>query len=161
MTIKAKSSELHLLTKYEIMKPSVCFYFNKQSFTLQNRRSLKKFISTIFVMEGVGLEEIRYVFSSDRELLKINKEFLGHVFLTDIITFDLSESKKGKTAEVYISIDRIRENSKLFRVSFKHEIHRVIFHGVLHICGYRDKTKTDKAKMTEKENNYLKDYFKN
>ena len=159
MNAKAKSSELHLLTKYEIMKPPVCFYFNGQSFKLQNRQALKKFISAIFIMEGVPLKDITYVFCSDKELLGINKEFLGHDLLTDIITFDLSREKSGITAEIYISIDRVKKNSKLFKVSFKNELHRVIFHGALHLCGHKDKSKKERMKMGKKEEVYLERYF--
>ncbi|HLF45685.1 MAG TPA: rRNA maturation RNase YbeY [Chitinophagaceae bacterium] len=139
--------------------PPVYFFFNKQSFSLPNRRTLKSFIISMFKKENVLLGEIRYVFCSDKELLRLNKQFLNHDYLTDIITFDFSNDKIKKLAEVYISIDRVRDNSKIFQVSFSQEIHRVIFHGVLHLCGYSDKSKKEKAKMTEKENFYLKKYF--
>lgn len=159
MTSKAKSSELHLLTNYEIMKPPVCFYFNRQSFNLRNRRGLKKFISAIFVKEGVPLRSITYVFCSDKELLRINKEFLSHDFLTDIITFDFSTDRNEITAEIYISIDRVKENSRIFKVSFRNELHRIIFHGALHLCGYMDKRKKEKIEMRSKEESYLKKYL--
>jgi rRNA maturation RNase YbeY len=161
MTIKAKSPELHLLTKYEIMirNPPVYFHFNKQSFSLQNRRALKMFILSIFKREGFFLEEIRYVFCSDKDLLKINKEFLKHDFLTDIITFDFSKERHRIVAEIYISIDRVKENSALFNISFKKELHRVIFHGILHLCGHKDNNRTEKNKMRLKEQFYLEIYF--
>lgn len=161
MKTKAKSSELHLLTKYEIMsrRSIVRFYNNGQSFNLRYRQRLKKHISTIFQNEAVALLEIKYIFCSDKELLIINKEFLKHNFLTDIITFELSNGKGGINGEVYISIDRVKENATLFKSSFKNELHRVIFHGALHLCGYRDKTRREKMEMTEMENFYLNKYF--
>lgn len=138
----------------------VYFFFNKQKFNFKRRTELKKFIFKLFKKEGFYLEEIRFVFCSDKELLKINTEFLNHRFLTDIITFDLSSSKGMVNAEVYISIDRVRENSRIYQVSFKQELHRVIFHGALHLCGFRDKSRRDKGEMTAKEDYYLKKYFK-
>lgn len=84
---------------------------------------------------------------------------MNHDFYTDIITFDLSEAE-DIIAEIYISIDRVRDNAKALRTSFKSEIHRVIFHGALHLCGFGDKTKGEKAEMREKEDFYLLKYFK-
>jgi len=81
-----------------------------------------------------------------------------HDFYTDIITFDLSESR-AIIAEIYISIDRVKDNSISLGTSFKSELHRVIFHGALHLCGFRDKTKEEKGKMREKEDFFLKKYF--
>lgn len=161
MNTKAKSSELHLLTKYEIMsrRSLVSFSNNGQIFSLRNRKNLKKYISGIFKREGVSLLEINYIFCSDKELLNINKEFLNHDFLTDIITFEQSNDNNSISGEIYISIDRVKENSSFYKVSFTSELHRVIFHGVLHLCGYKDKTRKEKRRMTEMENFYLKKYF--
>lgn len=161
MNTKAKSSELHLLTKYEIMnrRPSVYFFNNGQNFSLRNRQSLKRFISKLFKKEGIPLFEIKYIFCSDKELLAINNEFLGHDFLTDIITFDLSNKNSRVFGEIYISIDRVKENAKLFNTSFKNELHRMIFHGALHLCGYKDKGKKGKIEMRRKEDVYLEMYF--
>ncbi len=161
MNSKAKSSELHLLTKYEIMsrRSMVSFNNNGQTFSLRNRKILKKYISEIFRREGVSLWEVNYVFCSDKELLHINKEFLKHDFLTDIITFELPNDHNGISGEIYIGIDRVRENSSFYKVSFDNELHRVIFHGALHLCGYKDKTRKEKRQMTEMEDFYLKKYF--
>ena len=98
------------------------------------------------------------IFCSDAYLLQINEDFLGHSDLTDIITFDLSDEQES-SAEIYISIDRIRENAKSFGVSVENELHRVIFHGVLHLCGYKDKKPGDIKAIRLKEDEYLQSYF--
>ena len=103
---------------------------------------------------------LNYIFCSDKELLRINQEFLGHDFYTDIVTFELSETPGKIQGEIYISIDRVKENAKKLGVSFKSELHRVIFHGALHLCGYGDKTKSEKEEMRETEDYYLELYFK-
>lgn len=105
-------------------------------------------------MEKKSLAHISYIFCSDDYLLKINQEYLQHDFYTDIITFDLTE-ENGIIGEVYISVDRIKENAKKYSSSFLVESHRVIFHGALHLCNYEDKTKANKLIMTKKEDYYL------
>ena len=90
-------------------------------------------------------------------MLEINRTYLKHDYLTDIITFDLSEGP-STTAEVYISVDRVKENARNNKVSFKNELHRVIFHGALHLCGYKDKKKKEIAVMRQKEDQYLSKY---
>jgi rRNA maturation RNase YbeY len=103
-----------------------------------------------------------YVFCSDEFLLQINKDYLKHDYYTDIISFDLSLSKNSPIiGEIYISVDTIRVNAKRFETTNQQELHRVIFHGALHMCGYKDKTKKDQALMTIKEDEYLSLYFKN
>lgn len=132
----------------------VYFFFEKKGFSLENRSVLKNFICSLFKKEKTALESINYIFCSDKKLLEINKTYLKHDFYTDIISFDLSPGPQ-KVAEIYISIDRVRENAKELGVSFKNELHRVIFHGALHICGYKDKNKKDRETMRAKENKYL------
>ncbi len=90
--------------------------------------------------------------------MEINKHFLNLNYYTDIITFDLSDPDYI-FAEIYISIDRVKDNAKIFNTSFKSELHRVIFHGVLHLCGYKDKSKPEKEKMRAKEDFYLTNYY--
>lgn len=138
-------------------KSKVCFFFQGVKPSLTNRTKLKRYIQSIFKKEGKELESINYIFCTDKTVLEINRQFLLHDFYTDIITFDLSESN-AITAEVYISIDRAKENAAQIGVSIKSELHRVIFHGVLHLCGYKDKSKEEKEKMREKEEYYLKHY---
>ena len=136
----------------------VNFFFDGILFTLPNRRKLKEFIEFIFERENATLESVNYIFCSDRKLLKINQEYLKHNYLTDIITFDLSE-RKSIIAEIYISTERVRENAIDHQVSFKEELHRVIFHGALHLCGYKDKTRPASREMRAGENYYLRKYL--
>lgn len=138
-------------------KSKVCFFFQDVKFSLSNRSELKGFIQQIFRNEGKKTGSLNIVFCTDKALLKINSKFLGHDFYTDIITFDLSDNTLFQ-AEMYLSIDRIRDNARKIGVSFKSEIHRVIFHGVLHLCGYKDKTRLEKIKIRKREDLYLKKY---
>jgi len=103
--------------------------------------------------------DLTYIFCNDEYLLEKNQEFLNHDTLTDIITFDLSEDDLELVSEIYISVDRIAENAGTFSISYETELHRVIFHGALHLCGFKDKKKEDKALMTEMENDSLNRYF--
>ena len=132
-------------------------YLLKKDIHLPRRKELKLFIKTIFKKEHTCPEKIDFIFCNDPFLLKINLEFLQHNYYTDIITFDLSDSNRV-TAEIYISIDRVRENAKSFKTSIISEIHRVMFHGVLHLCGYDDTFPGQKAIMKKKEDYYLKLY---
>ena len=136
----------------------VFFFFEHKKFSLEKRTVLKDFIESLFKREKKKLSSINYVFCSDKKLLEINRQFLSHDFYTDIITFDLSESDSTQ-AEIYISIDRVKDNAKSFGTSFKSELHRVIFHGALHLCGYRDKTNKERKEMRAKEIFYLSKYL--
>jgi probable rRNA maturation factor len=132
----------------------VYFFFNTVRLNLNNRAQLKKQIEAIFREERKPLQSINYVFCSDSELLRINQEYLGHDYYTDIITFDLSEGPKI-CAEIYISVDRVKENAVDTRNFFKTELQRVMYHGALHLCGYSDKTQSAKRLMRKKEDHYL------
>jgi len=135
------------------------FYF-QQTATLRSRRKLKSFLADLVRKEKKQLDELSIVFCSDEYLLNINREHLAHDYYTDIITFDLSASREaGIAGELYISIDRVKDNSKQFGSTFTQELHRVIFHGLLHLCGYKDKKQSDIAMMRKKEAHYLKRYF--
>jgi len=139
--------------------PTVLFSYADVRATFFHKTQLKCFIPEIFKMENILLEKLQYVFCSDQYLLRINKQFLQHDNLTDIITFDLSESlstKVGCIGEIYISVDRVKENAKDLGIVFQEEIQRVIFHGALHLCGYKDKKKSEIEKMRYKENVYLR-----
>jgi probable rRNA maturation factor len=140
-------------------KSKVCFFSEYKKFSLENRVALKLFIESIFKIEKRSLSSINYIFCSDKRLLEINQQFLKHDYYTDIITFDLSDTN-SIYAEVYISIERVKENAKSLGSSFKSELHRVIFHGALHLCGFRDKTETEKKEMRKKEDFYLSRYIK-
>ena len=129
---------------------------------LKNRKPLKLFINKLFTIEKKTLESLNIIFCSDEYLLIINQQHLKHNFYTDIVTFDLSESKISPTiGELYISIDRVKDNAKKLNVAVTEELHRVIFHGSLHLCGFKDKTASDIKTMRFKEEEYLYLYFKN
>ena len=127
--------------------------------SLKNTYDLKLFIESIFRKEKRGLSSINYIFCSDKAILEINKKYLNHDFYTDVITFNLSPSNKPITAEVYISVERVRDNAKKLRVSIKLELHRVLFHAALHLCGYNDKKKKDVEIMRKAEDMLLIQYF--
>ena len=137
----------------------VQFYFFDRKPPLKERTRLKLFIEKLFKLEKRNLGNLSYIFCSDEHLLGINNDFLKHDFYTDVITFDLSSSKIEIEGEVYLSVDRIEDNARQFGVSFKEELHRVIFHGALHLCGYKDKKRSDILLMREKEGSCLKMYF--
>ena len=136
----------------------VQFYFLDRNPALKERTRLKLFIEKLFTSEKMKLGNLSYIFCSDEHLLTINNDFLKHDFYTDVITFDLSSSKNEIEGEVYLSVDRIKDNAKQLGVSFKEELHRVMFHGALHLCGYKDKKKEEALIMRSKENKYLKRY---
>lgn len=126
---------------------------------LKNRTKLKQFILFLCKKEKRIVGEIAFVFCSDDYLLNINQHYLHHDTYTDIISFDYTEHNGPLAGEIYISGERVKENALNIGVSFAHELHRVIFHGVLHLCGYKDKLKADKTLMREKEDFYLREYF--
>ncbi|MBS1919803.1 MAG: rRNA maturation RNase YbeY [Bacteroidetes bacterium] len=134
------------------------FYSTKKFQYPRNSLLLKKFIEKIFILEGVHLKNLNYVFCDDKELLAINVQYLDHNYYTDIITFVLSEKTELIQGESYISIDRVKENSDSMNIPFGKELLRVMFHGALHLCGYNDKTKEDALLMRKKEDFYLSLY---
>lgn len=138
----------------------VQFFFIERNITLRNRSKLKGFINSIFKRNKLKLGHLNYVFCSDDYLLQINKAHLKHDFYTDIITFDLSSTKEYVDGEIYISTDRVRDNASMLKTTITEELHRVIFHGALHLCGYKDKTADQAKQMRAAENNHLKLYFK-
>jgi len=142
----------------EIQDSKVHFYFLNQVPSLKNRNHLKSFIEKLSKLHKKEIESLNVIFCSDEYLLEINRNHLNHDFYTDIITFDLSESKLIQ-GEIYISTERVKENAKTFNTSFKEEIHRVIFHGVLHLCGFKDKTQKDAGLMRLEEQKALDLYF--
>lgn len=137
----------------------VNFFSEDVKSNIKCKKALKDFIELIFESEKKSLESINYIFCTDKMLRKISKEYLNHDYFTDIITFNLSKPRKPIVSEVYISIDRIKENAKDFGVTYKSELHRILFHGALHLCGYSDKTQSDKILMREKEDFYLIKFF--
>ena len=141
--------------------PHTIFFNNAdKSTSLRSRTELKTFINKQCLKEGVHIKTLQYVFCSDTFLLDINKRFLNHNFYTDIISFDLSEQKGSLIGDVYISIDRVKENAKTEGNLYTHELLRVIFHGALHFCGYKDKKPADQKTMRSMEDKWLKAYLK-
>lgn len=129
--------------------------FNYESdFQIENEALLSSWISLMIETEGFKLEEINYIFCDDNYLHKINVEFLNHDTLTDIISFDYSVGKILQ-GDIYISVERVKENAKEFKQTFSDELHRVMIHGVLHYCGYKDKLESELVEMRRKENLYL------
>ena len=137
-------------------------FFNNadRATSLGFRTKLKSFINKQCLKEGIRIETLHYVFCSDDFVLDINKRFLNHNFYTDIISFDLSEQNGSLIGDVYISIDRVKENAKTEGNLYTHELLRVIFHGALHFCGYKDKKPADQKTMRSMEDKWLKAYLK-
>jgi len=129
------------------------FHFEKEV-DISDTESIGKWIADLISNESYRLDTINYIFCSDEDLLKRNIEFLNHDTLTDIISFDYTIGKLI-SGDIFISVDRVSENAKEFGVSFLEELHRVMAHGVLHYCGYKDKTTEDKLEMRRKEDYYL------
>ncbi|HEV8285539.1 MAG TPA: rRNA maturation RNase YbeY [Chitinophagaceae bacterium] len=140
-------------------KPPIYFVFNDVTPILRNRKKLKGFINRLFQKEGKRINHLNYIFCSDQALLQINWKYLNHDFYTDVISFNLSHMQSQIIAEVYISLDRVKENAKIFKTTIQDELHRVIFHGTLHLCGYKDKTQKEIKIMRDKENELLQNYF--
>ena len=129
--------------------------FNSETtFTLDNETKTSKWIQSIIESEGFEVLEINYVFCDDIYLNKINVEFLNHDTFTDIISFDYSLGNQIG-GDIYISVERVRENAENFNVTFENELHRVFIHGVLHYMGFKDKTEKDKTEMRNKEESCL------
>ena len=128
---------------------------------LKDKRKLSTFLDALVHqhLEGIKKISLNYIFCTDEHLLSMNQQFLDHDTFTDIITFDLSENDQQVIGEIYISVDRIKENATKFKIAFDHELHRVIFHGALHLCGFADKKPADKKEMTAQEDACLKSYF--
>jgi len=142
------------------MSMSISFNKADKNATLANRAALKAFIEKAIKKEGLHIETLQYIFCSDKYILGINKSYLQHDYYTDIISFDLSETRGKLIGEVYISIDRVKDNAKTHKTSLKEELLRVIFHGALHFCGYKDKKPADIKKMRAQEDKWLKSYLK-
>jgi len=129
--------------------------FNYETdFSLSNESILSDWIRNVIQLEGYSVEEINYIFCDDEYLHKLNVEFLNHDTLTDVISFDYSVGKIIQ-GDIFISVDRVKDNAMDFQVSFFQELHRVMVHGILHYCGYKDKNPDDERLMRLKENHYL------
>ncbi|HET8884973.1 MAG TPA: rRNA maturation RNase YbeY [Salinimicrobium sp.] len=125
-------------------------FFAENSFVFKNEKNYEDWLRRVIVSEGKELEEINYIFCDDEYLLEINQKYLDHDTFTDIISFDYSVGKILQ-GEIYISTERVSENAQEFGVSFEEELKRVMVHGILHLCGYKDKTTEEESEMRQKE----------
>lgn len=131
-------------------------FFNEDvEFKVPNPRKTKLWLKNIIESEGFGLNQINYIFCSDEYLLSINQQYLNHDFYTDIITFDNSDEEQTIEGDIFISIDRIKENAEQLSKVFYEELLRVLVHGVLHLVGYDDHEDKDELLMREKEDSYI------
>lgn len=137
------------------MPSSISFFNADVSYVLRSKNGIRLWLSDVIKKEGFRTGELSIILCSDEYLFKMNVQYLKHKTYTDIITFDQSESKGEVSGELYLSIDRIKDNAKTLNINLIDELHRVIVHGTLHLCGYGDKDPKSKLKMTRKENFYL------
>ncbi len=131
------------------------FFFEETEPFSFHQKQLKEYINTLIIKELSSVGDISVILCSDNYLLDINKQYLNHDYYTDIITFDYEEDNVI-SGDLFISVDRITENASNFDIDFVVELCRVVFHGILHLIGYNDKTDEEQKEMTEKENLYLK-----
>ena len=137
------------------MTEQIRFFNDDIKYELRNKAAVRQWINKAIKKEGFVLRNLHYIYCSDKCLNQINRHYLRHNTLTDIITFDLSLSKKEIEAEIYVSIERVRENATTYHVTFRNELLRVMIHGVLHLCGYKDKAPADIKRMRKREDYYL------
>jgi rRNA maturation RNase YbeY len=130
-------------------------YNSENTFQIQNESLLSQWLEQVIISEEKKIGEINFVFCDDDYLHKMNVEFLNHDTLTDIISFDYTVGKIIQ-GDIFISTERVADNATDFKVNFKEELHRVMVHGILHYCGYKDKTEEDANMMRSKEDYYLK-----
>jgi len=137
---------------------AVHFFSADRPIPLRDRNRLKAFLNSLVRKEGRRLDDLNVIFCSDEYLLQVNRQYLNHDYYTDIITFDISEAPGKMSGEIYISTDRVRENARQLGQPIRREMNRVIFHGVLHLCGYGDKTQAQQLTMRQREDHYLQQY---
>ncbi len=135
------------------------FNIETSGFILKERQKKKKLLKSIIEKHGFKQGEINYIFLDDEGLLKINVEYLNHNTYTDIITFDNSDSEKIIEGDIFISVERVKENAEKFKTDLENELVRVLSHGVLHLVGYKDKSPEDVSKMREAEENAIAEYL--
>lgn len=138
--------------------PAINFFEEDIKFNLPQKLKIRSWIKNVVKNEGASITEINYIFCSDPFLKQVNIDYLQHDYFTDIITFDNSEEEGVLEGDIFISIDRIRENSTDYSDTFDQELRRVIIHGVLHLIGYRDKSDSEQKQMRQKEDQYLSLY---
>lgn len=134
---------------------SIHFFKESVSFRLTKQDELRKWIMQAAKKEKYSIDNLNYIFCSDKYLKKINKDYLNHNYYTDIITFDISSQKGRIEGDIFISIDRIQANAKQYKVSPVDELRRVMIHGLLHLVGYKDKSPKDQSEMRRMEDFWL------
>lgn len=134
----------------------VSFFSEDIDFKVVNPLKTKKWIKNTSFSEGYEVSQLNYIFCSDEYLLEINRQYLDHDYFTDIITFDNSEEDKQLEGDIYISVDRVRDNAETFHTDFDSEMRRVLIHGLLHLVGYEDSSEALKTAMRAKEDEYLR-----
>ena len=134
---------------------AIKFFLQDVNYRIEQKNKIRNWISEALSAENKRFKEISYIICSDSFLLELNKDFLKHNSLTDVITFNLSVDDDNIIGEIYISIDRVKENSKQYGVKLQEELKRVMIHGLLHLVGYNDITKQEKIMMRKKEDYYL------
>ncbi|WP_072836088.1 rRNA maturation RNase YbeY [Flavisolibacter ginsengisoli] len=143
----------------KVITGQIYFHYSVRPFSFSKRNDLKMFLKRLCMKEGKQVDTINFIFCTDQYLLGLNKKHLNHDTLTDIITFEYNPPGQALLSDIYISIERVRDNAVVFKTSFSHELHRVIFHGVLHLCGYKDKKPEESKLMRFKEEEYLQKWF--
>lgn len=133
----------------------IYFFLEEVSFNLKDKRKLREWIVQSAESEDYTIGILNYILTNDNILVQLNKEYLRHFTLTDIITFDLSEKERELSGDIYISVDRARENAREFKVTLNNEISRLMIHGILHLMGYKDKSREERELMRQKEEFYL------
>jgi rRNA maturation RNase YbeY len=139
---------------------AIYFFSEEINFELKEKLNRKRWLKNIAIKAGFKIKELNYVFCSDEYLYQINLEYLNHETYTDIITFDNSEKEFDLSGDIFISIDRVNENAKTHNQEIETELSRVLAHGLLHLMGYKDKTKEESTLMRQKEEESISLYFK-
>ncbi len=140
---------------YSMPAKAIFFYSEDINFTLSKKTVVRNWLTETIRAEGYELELLNFIFCSDAYLLRLNQQYLDHDTYTDVITFDNSERLKTIVGDIFISIERVRENASGLGISANTELMRVMIHGTLHLLDYKDKSKADKQKMTAREDYYL------
>jgi rRNA maturation RNase YbeY len=136
-------------------KPHIFFFLEEVSYNLRNKRKIREWISKSVENEGFNVGTLNYIITTDTILVQLNSEYLRSSTLTDVIAFDLSEEEGEISGDVFMSVDRARENAKEYKVLLNNELKRLMIHGVLHLMGYKDKTQKERELMRAKEEFYL------
>lgn len=136
------------------MSATINFYNQDNPYTLKQKTIIKRWLIDSAKKEGFSIKDLNYIFCSDDYLLSVNQQHLKHDYYTDIISFDYTENRLI-SGDIFISIDRVKENAKTYNQEFVNELYRVMIHGVLHFMGYKDKTTNEKQVMRAKEDAFV------